>query len=263
MPRLLALALFGLAGCYLSHPSVPLDAPGRGARDAGRLDAPRPDAPVPLPDVPAVDGGLCTAAPPLTVTIQPVTLDAARCELTHAEGVAVYGVEPSLWSNGLRIHADLCPDADADCRCDYVLSNVGTDLVDRVLIPREGLILDVGPNYFFLSQLPTCECLGCPCATALVIHAASGFFEHPSLVPAELGLSRGAELCAAPSACETGSWALHGNFQGIEGDAWPGSDAELGILHLRDVSEVQVFGPCAACATCGQLTASWIAWVRH
>lgn len=269
-----------LAGCYLRHerpggvrPTVdggrPLDATPRfdvALRSDGstRLDSSLPpDAGTALDAPPRLDGPTCGSSRGVVVRVEPVTADRARCDVTRADGVAVYGVDSAPLDDGIRVHADFCPFVDADCRCDIVVQNVGADLADLVLIPRDGLIVDVGPTYLSVQQVPTCECLGCPCSLALVLQAADGLLDVPPFASPELDLSAGALVCPEPAACVSATWWLHAASLGVELDVPVGEDRDLGIVHVRSVRDVDIFAPCAACASCGSPQASWVAWVRH
>jgi hypothetical protein len=253
------------AGCYCSHERGPGET---DAADAPILpDAPSPDGPspdAPSLDAPGPDVDRCASEVSIAVRVEPVTADPTFCEGTRFEGVMVLGVEPAPADEGIRIHADFCPARGADCRCDVVVSNVGADLADLVLMPREGNTFEIAPTVLAVTTTPTCECLGCPCSFALVFAASSGLLTVPG--PAgtgELALSTGAETCAAPSACESAAWRLHGSSLGIETDVPAGEDRDLGVVHLRSLRDVDLFAPCAACATCGSPEGSWAAWVRH
>jgi hypothetical protein len=256
-PCLALCALLG--GCYLSH-AREARPDGGALADAGDsgVDARiMPDATTPL------DGGSCSRGGGVVVRVEAITADVARCAVSHAEGVQVLGVERAPADDGIRIHADLCPGMDADCRCDVVIANVGVDLADLVLMPSAGNTLDLAPNYVSIAQTPTCECLGCPCGMELVFEAADALIEpspHPST---ELVFSAGALVCPEPAACVSATWALHAASMGVESDVPAGEQRDLGIVHVRSVRDVDIFGPCAACATCGSRRASWVAWVRH
>ena len=276
--RLIALAPLLLAGCYLSHP-LDVDAGSPSSPDAmvSRLDATisRRDATISHRDagVPRDDGGAPTDAarvdastcPGSTlgveVRVEPITSLPGRCDGSHAEGVGVYGVEPAPADDGIRIHADYCPDADDDCRCDLVVANVGTDLAAAMLIPAGGLTLDVGPTSLRVTTVPTCECLGCPCSYALVLDAADALL---SAAPAELELSQGGLVCPEPAPCTSATWRLRAASAGDVVEIPVGEDRDVaGIVHVRSVRDVDVYGPCAACGTCGELRSSWVAWIRH
>lgn len=258
------LVLFGVtvSGCYASHLREDESGPDGGvfadAGDSGVRDASfSRDAIAPL------DSGSCAGGGGVVVRVEAITDDPMRCAPSHAEGVQVLGVEAAPGDDGIRIHADLCPGADADCRCDFVVANVGVDLVEMILMPAAGNTFDIGPNYLAVGQVPTCECLGCPCAMALVLEAADSLIESPGRFGSEFALSPGPVVCPAPSACVSGTWMLHAQAFGVEADIPQGGQEALGIVNVRSVRDVDVFGPCAACATCGSNRASWVAWVRH
>ncbi len=72
------------------------------------------------------------------------------------------------------MHADFCPSADADCSCDIVVTDVGADLADQVLIPNTNLTIDIAERSLQITTTPSCECLGCPCSYSLVLDATEG-----------------------------------------------------------------------------------------
>ena len=124
-----------LSGCYVSHLRDDAGAPyGGTVRDAGDASVPR-DAPLRVDAFPLPDAGSCGGGGGVVVRVEPVTRETMRCFVGHAEGVAVLGVDAAPDDFGIRIHADLCPDADADCRCDFVVANVGIGLEKPTLRP--------------------------------------------------------------------------------------------------------------------------------
>lgn len=258
---IIALALF-FSGCYASYLHEPDGTFDGGTLRDGSVDAPR-DAPIGIDAPRPEDAGTCPGYTGVVVRVEPVTADVMRCTVAHAEGVQVLGVDAAPADYGVRIHTDLCPGADADCRCDFVVGNVGVGLADLLLMPAAGNTFDVGFNYLAVRQVPTCECLGCPCAMSLVLEAADGLLESAGAFSSEFTLSAGAQICPEPAACVSATWALHAQALGTETDIPAGEQRELGIVHVQSVRDVDIFGPCAACATCGSPQASWVAWVRH
>lgn len=251
------------SGCFASHGlgDVRLDAGAEvrdaaAARDAGA----QPDAP------PALDGGMCTAGDrAVAVRIEPITADEGRCRVTHVEGIAITAVEPAPADDGIRLRADFCPDADADCRCDVVIANVGTDVAPSVL-PSGLLTLDVragsdpfGGAFVSIQQSPRCRCDGCACSLSLVLYAADVDPDMAPSLPPELAFARGSEVCP-DMGCTSGTWNVAVRYPGGTLEVPQGSERADGAIHVRSVRDVDVFAPCAACAFCGTAHGSWIAW---
>lgn len=265
LARVLCLTALAASGC-LSHErgddaSVPLDA--TLPLDVGA------DAREPSPDTWAPDGALRCGPDErwVTVRVEPVTSDVARCEVTHVEDASLTGVEPSPADDGLRLRFDFCPSADADCRCDVVVSNVGTERAAD-LAPLASAIVDLqvgeGPMSspsLTVQRRAVCDCLGCPCSYPLHFHAGSGMtFPGASVAPG-LSFSTGAAVCE-PSGCDFGgSSALHVVADTGEGDVAAGATLDLGAFHVRSVRDVEVLAPCAACAGCASPYGAWLAWV--
>jgi hypothetical protein len=224
----------------------------------------------------AVDGSIATAPDAadlcarsevsVGVRVEPVTTDAARCMVTHVDGATLIGVDAAPSDDGLRFHFDFCPNADADCRCDVVVTHVGSDIAST-LGPASGLTvaLSTSPGFFPLAYLsitkvPTCQCDACPCSEPLYFYAASGPPTSARDVPAPMAFSEGAIVC--PDNCSPGgSWMLHARSDTGETDVPGGAQREIGSIHVRSVHDVQVFGPCADCAFCGTHVGAWAAWV--
>lgn len=256
---LLACCVAG--GCYASHergPDVdagPFDASSRAdsglVLDSGRVDAGSAGG----------DGGACaTSAGEVDVRVEPVTAQPMRCAPTHAEGASLLGTEAAPADRGIRVHMDYCPSADADCRCDIVVTEVGTELAARVR-PEAGLTVDVGPRFVSIQRIPSCECLGCPCSLPLVLHAATDDPVSAPFLPPDLELSQGDVVCPAPAACVSGTWSLRAAAFGSVVQVPEGTQVSLGAISVRSVHDVYVFAPCAACAECDTPRASWAAWV--
>ena len=65
-----------------------------------------------------------------TVRFEPLGTD--RCEGEALRGVLSASPEAAPEIDGLRLALDLCPDADADCRCVLHVGGVGADLASRL-----------------------------------------------------------------------------------------------------------------------------------
>lgn len=269
---LIALAPLVLAGCYLSHSDSSGPTPARPDASIPRADAamdarvPRDDGGVRVDDAGRVDAASDASACPgsalgVEVRVEPVSSMPGACDATHVVGVAIDRVEPAPADRGIRIHADYCPDADADCRCDLVVANVGTDLADRVLVPSAGLTVDLGSTWLHVTTVPTCECLGCPCSYELVLDAEDALLGPGS---PELQIEQGGLVCPSSATCSSPTWTIRASSAGDSVEIPAGTDGVVaGIVNVRSVRDVDIFGPCAACAGCGSPEASWVAWIRH
>jgi len=227
------------------------------------------DASEPGSDARAPDGATLCAPEErwVTVRVEAVTSDVARCDVRHVENASLMAVEASPADDGLRLRFDFCPAADADCRCDVVVSNVGTERAADIT-PLASAIVDLqvgdGPMLapsITVQRTAVCDCLGCPCSYSLHFHAASGMtFPGASVAPG-LSFSSGAAVCE-PSGCEFGGTsALHVVADTGEGDVAAGTTLDLGAFHVRSVRDVEVLAPCAACAGCASPYGAWLAWV--
>lgn len=256
-------------GCYLDHGrgdslAAPLDAATVHPRDAGSVvtvDAP----PSLVPDAPLVlDAAMCALSDrAVEVRVEPVTMDVARCAVTHVDAMRVYALEPAPEDDGIRVRADFCPAVDADCRCDIVISNVGTDVAPSELLATS-LSLDVragsGPGTFVsIAEMPRCRCDGCACSLAIVLYAADTTPEMAPFVPREVSFAQGGEVCPNEG-CVSGTWNVAVAFPSASFDVPAGTTRVDGAIHARSVRDVDIFAPCAACAGCGVAHGSWVAW---
>lgn len=263
---------FSLAGC-LAH-ERPEDSADAGhivlvdtsleAYDASADAFLAPDAPRPGD---ADAGPACSSDLVVSVRVEPVTADVARCVFGHAEGASLTGVDPAPSDSGIRIHLDLCPAADADCRCDVVVTNVGTDIA-AALGPDANVVVDLAPGEAFfpgaflaITKTPTCMCDGCGCSEPIYLYAANATPDFAPSVPAPMTFSTGAEVCPARDCSFGGSWMLHARGDIGELDVPGGADRDVGAVHVRSVRDIEVFEPCAACAGCDTPVGAWIAWV--
>ena len=239
---------------------------------------PGPNDAAVLVDAASVDAGMAgDAAPPdawaecvwddtsIGVRIEAVTADTARCVFTHADGASLWGVDADPVEQGIRLHFDLCPAADADCRCDVVVSHVGADLASA-LGPEPSVTIDLeegtdftGP-FVAITKTPTCECVGCGCALPLYFYAASANPDAAPSVPAPLAFSLGAPVCPMRDCSFGGSYALHARADG-DVEVRGAETRDLGAVHVRAVRDVEVYEPCAACAGCATPIGAWAAWV--
>lgn len=264
---------FSLAGCLVHERPEDVADAGRALVDTS-LEA--RDAPLLLLDVasprdaltPLGDADVCALdETSVAVRIEPVTLDVARCMVTHADGAMLTGVDAAPADDGIRIHFDLCPTADADCRCDVIVANVGIDIA-ATLAPSYPVTLDVAPGegffpgaYVAITKVPTCECDGCGCGEPLYLYAANTAPDFAAHVPAPMTFSNGPTVCPMSDCTFGGSSLLHARGDAGESDVPGGTQRELGSIHVRAIRNVEVFSPCAACAGCGTPIGAWIAWV--
>jgi hypothetical protein len=231
--------------------------------------APRPDASVVIDATLALDGAAPSCTPDtrsVGVRVVPVTTDTARCAVHHAEGVSLLAIDAAPADDGITLHFDLCPGADADCRCDVVVTSVGADIAST-LAPTTNLTLELSAGEGFspgavvsITKVPTCECHGCGCSEPLYLFAAT-LPPDGLVVPMPMTFSQGAAVCPMSDCTFGGSWRLHARGDAGEADVPGGTDRDLGSVHVRSVRDVEVFQPCAACAECDTPIAAWVAWV--
>jgi hypothetical protein len=255
-------------GC-LSHERDDAGTDAASSDAAPSADAASADAVV-SPDAPRLDAGPRACGPDdrwVEVRVEPITLDVARCDVTHVMDATLIAVEPAPDVDGVRVRFDFCPAADADCRCDVILTNVGTDVASE-LTPLSSVTVDLhagadpmsGP-YLVVQKVPSCECLGCGCALPLHLYAGSGLPGSTPGLRDAVALSLGDELCPATDCTFGGSRRLLAMSQGVAAQIPGGATADLGATRVRSVRDLEVLAPCAACAGCGQPYGAWIAWV--
>ncbi|UJR82059.1 Hypothetical protein I5071_41240 [Sandaracinus amylolyticus] len=109
-----------LAGCYVDH-GIERD-----------LDASAPQDTSMAVDASTVDAGPSCAASEARVSVVREPLGTDRCEGEALRGVLSASPEAAPEIDGLRLALDLCPDADADCRCVLHVGGVGADLASRI-----------------------------------------------------------------------------------------------------------------------------------
>ncbi len=260
------VAVLALPGCYLAH-----GLGGGAPRDSGvvAIDGPlAPDAFVardaspPMPDVAST---CAPRGPGVAVRVEPVTTETSVCLANHVEGMRVDGIEPAPDDLGVRIHADFCPGRDLDCRCDIVISNIGADVAPTELLLTE-LTLDLNPGtglgtFISITQMPRCRCDGCTCSLELVLYAGDLEPTSAPFMPRELSFARGTELCP-DLGCISGTWALAVGPPESDIELREGDTATSGVIHVRSVRDLDIFGPCAACGMCGTLHGGWVAWAQ-
>jgi hypothetical protein len=247
--RWLALApLF--AGCLVSHPAdepdgaaEPIDAAVSHDAGAGRPCVPRRAS--------------------ISTRVEALTADASRCEPRSVEGVAIYGVEPAPEDDGIRIHADYCPGADADCRCDLVVSGVGSDLADLVRLPSGGLTVELpSDSALRITTEPTCECASCACSYALVLEAA---YQPLSEAFHEIQLEPGSAVCPVSTEPCALLWStLRATAQGESVEVPADEDRTIaGAVHVRARGSVFESAPACTteCSSCAPPRGAWVAWV--
>lgn len=274
LPSLLGLVLGApVAGCLAHERGEDLDAGGLAgdssfvARDASSMPDTRPFE---APDAtPRHDAGACAPSDlTVDVRIEPITSDVARCAVTHSEGASLTGIDMAPADDGIRLHFDLCPAADADCRCDIVVANVGTDIAGT-LSPATNLTIDVAAGthsipfgaFLAITKTPTCMCDGCGCSEPLYLYAATGSPDFARSVPAPMTFARGAQVCAGTGGEFGATWMLHAVGDGGAADVPGGAQRDVGSVHVRSISDIYIFGPGAACAGCDTPVGAWIAWV--
>jgi hypothetical protein len=262
--RITALALVSLSGCLAHERPDALDA--AVLADASSAADGAPDAFVPVD----LDAGPAVCAPSelaVAIRVEPVTSEIERCTFAHWERAALTGVDAAPDDDGIRIHFDLCPAADADCRCDVVVTNVGVD-VASTLHPDPNVTIDIAEGEGFapgpfvaITKVPTCECAGCGCGEPLYLYAATGPADFAAHVPAPMTFSRGDAVCPASLCAFGGTWMLHAAGDLGASDVPGGTTRDVGAVRVRSVRDVEVWEPCAACATCGTAVGAWIAWI--
>jgi hypothetical protein len=236
----LALAALSLAGCYASH-----ELPDGGA--------PPPDAPF--------AACLAPSASRAAVTVEAMGADATACALPmHVESAALTHIEREPRVNGIRIRADLCPDADADCECDIVVAAIGSDAA-RGAGSSSLVTIDLDASHVSITTAPTCTCAGCPCGHSLVFYAADADPESARAIPPDVAFGVGDRVCPSDGDCMPGSWRLRVRTEAGAVEVDQGIDRVLGAVTIRGLRDVDVYNPCGRCAICGSHRGSWAAWV--
>lgn len=259
----------GLAACGsrsdLTVGDLPLGSDA-GPRDAGgALVVPRDAGPG------AVDGGggadasagECEATTrALEIQLEPVST-ATLCAYGHHEGVSITQVFDEPVSNGIRMRADFCPFADRDCRCDIVVANTGPLEVARLPFPRDNLAVDVDRLHVVVRKSPTCRCDGCGCDMFLGFLATHEDPDTARDLPPDIAFARGSVACPTASACDrTDTWRLRVRTLGYDVELDEGTQQTLDdVVTVRNVADAVGFDVCAACADCGAVRGSFLAWV--
>jgi len=238
-------------GAVLAH-----DAGGAGA-DAGLgSDAGAgADAGGPLP-------GTCELTRDgIDVELIPVST-AVLCAYGHHEGAVISSVSAEPATDGLRLRADFCPDADADCRCDIVITGAGRLDVARLPFPRAALTIDVDHQHLVVRKAPTCRCDGCGCDMFLAFVASHEDPDTARDLPPEISFARGSVICPTTGGCDrTDSYGLRVRTLGFDVELAEGAEETLGPVVVRSVRDAVGWDTCAACADCGAVRGSFVAWV--
>ncbi len=245
-----------------------LDAETAPGRDAATPPAPGggaalADASTGIDAVVALaDAGMCAPGRDgISVELVPVST-ATLCAYGHHEGAVITAVSAEPASNGVRLRADFCPDADADCRCDIVVAGTGPVDVTRLPFPRANTIVDVDRQHLVIRKSPTCRCDGCGCDMFLALVASHEDPDTARDLPPEIAFARGSVSCPTTATCErTDSWRLRTRTLGFDVELDQGTEMTLGSVVVRNVADAVGFDTCAACAECGAVRGLFLAWV--
>ena len=275
LARVLAVAL-GVTGCYANHGLTGEDDPadrdaGGGARDAGvgpsdagvrpRDASPRVDSSA--PDAGAFDAAVCEPSR-TAIGIELVPASAEwLCAYGHHEAAAITSVESEPAENGIRLHADFCPTADHGfCPCDIVIANTGPIDLARLPFPRSNLTIDIDRQYVVVQKTPTCRCDGCGCDFFLAFVAAHEDPDTARDLPPEIAFTRGSVACPTTSVCDrTDSYRLRLSAWDDGAEIDEGTERTFGAIVVRNVQNAVGLDVCAACADCGAVRGSFMAWV--
>ncbi|AKF05315.1 hypothetical protein [Sandaracinus amylolyticus] len=161
-----------LAGCYADHglergpdASLPRDA------------AMRRDATLAIDAGPSDAGALCGAST-ARVTVVREPLGTHPCEGQVLRGSMSAPPEAAPEIDGVRLALDLCPDADADCRCVLHVGGVGADLASVSLLDRGPFEAHVGASSIVL--VATHQGGEAGAYYELALYAHDGALEGPS-----------------------------------------------------------------------------------
>ncbi len=244
--------------------SVPARDAAAPSRDGGiRLSdaSARPDA-GPGPDAGPSDPGSCEPTRDgVEIDLVPAS-SATLCAYGHHEGVVIMDATREPASNGIRLRADLCPDADRDCRCDIVVANTGPIDVARLPFPRASLTIDVDRAHVVVRKSPTCRCDACGCDMFLAFAAAHEDPDTARDLPPEISFARGSVACPTASVCaRTDTFRLRVRTVGFDVELDEGTEQTLGPVVVKNVADAVGFDTCAACAACGAVRGSFLAWI--
>lgn len=283
MKKLIFLATL-LAGCSSTHSTTETDAgadaaSGDASADAFVSDDAAADASVDafVGEDAAVDLGSDASS---------------SCELSDTEiSVTAHAVEDADWSdeqcalavtgteyfdatltsitadaehNGIVLRIDRCPNADGDCRCDYTVANIGTDVATRPISLPQQVRGQLAENAISLQRLTICECAACPCASPLFFFAARAAIGS---IPVDSGAFFG--VGAATCSDGTGGVESHNERQPIEFDLFDLSSPDATVdegqtANLEFGVSVRVLSSheyiCPACGGVGPALRSWAAW---
>lgn len=165
--------------------------------------------------------------------------------------------------NGIVLRIDRCPNADADCRCDYTIANIRADVAaSGVTVPNQ-IRGQLAENAISLQQLTVCECAACPCASPLFFFAARAAIGS---IPVDPGASFG----LGATTCSDGEGlAPHNERQsiafGLFGLSTPDATVDEGeTVALETGFAVRVINShefvCPPCGGVGPTLRSWAAW---
>lgn len=273
LARGLTIAL-GVTGCYTSHGGAGEDDPS--ARDGGGWDAGigpsdagiRPlDASIRI-DAGASDGarfdaGTCEPSrTAIAIELVPASTE-YLCAYGHHEGAEILSVELEPASNGIRLRADFCATADHGyCPCDIVIANTGPVDLARLPFPRAGLTIDIDHQHVVVQKTPTCRCDGCGCDFFLAFVAAHEDPDTARDLPPEIAFERGSVACPTADFCDrTDSYRLRLRAWDDGAEVDEGTERTFGAIVVRNVQNAVGLDVCAACADCGAVRGSFMAWV--
>ncbi|MBX3249949.1 MAG: hypothetical protein KF901_22415 [Myxococcales bacterium] len=240
-----------MAGCYQSHladapdAAVSADAGPDAGRDAGRDVGP--------------DASSCVVGSArIRVDVLPIGDAAVAAGCTSSARIADYSAalaQTSSLPDGVVLRVDLCPNADADCRCDVRVRGVGSDVIPLDLGSPIGLWIE--PNAVIVEAA-----LESP---LLLLLAMDGVPEDPPIRYGDLLADWGDEECrGAGPGCQPVRHELRltsfvDGFPGPIGTVTPvreGETAEIGELGLRGRAVRASYLDCAG----ARPTAAWAAW---
>lgn len=214
----------------------------------------------PIPG-PTVDGGVCELGT-IRLWVRVEQIGRTSCAASHVEGLRIAGIDAEPAENGLRIHADYCPDADADCRCDLVVSNVGVDVVTGLGIVGVRATLDVSDSHLSVHGLDgRCDCPSCGCDTSAFFYAADASPDDAPDRPARTVFSSGAVVCASATRC--GSIDVHYLDVGVDDVGQPVREGDTVMLDGVSIRSIRAPYTTCDCPGCRPgASAAWAAWTR-
>lgn len=182
----LSLALVGGAGCFESSPVTADAAVDLGpAGDGGHVDSGGGGA--------SCGGGLGA----IRVRMEVLTTTPEVCNALGFDAMLM-GVEPVPLEDGVRLHLDACPLADAECRCDIIIRGIGVDLASLAAFAPTDVHVRHGAGSVLVERTALCRCIGCECALPLLLYAADGYPNAASNPPTGIAFASLAETCTSP-----------------------------------------------------------------